>query len=156
MYCNPILIPARLKLSRYKVYIVTHAPFLHSLLHTSNLAIQILPIAIYSAQLPTCNTIVVFQYHLATTLSIAIQFAYSLLYVTIQLACVSNLLLQYNWTLAIQIFFFRNIIWAIAQKRFYTIFFSFLFFSSFPATGKIIKNIYLFFFSISHNTQINL
>ena len=48
-------------------------------------------IAIHSAQLPACNTIVVLQYHLATTPSIAIQFAYSLLYVTIQLACVSNL-----------------------------------------------------------------
>ena len=44
-----------------------------NLQYTSNLAIQILPIAIYSGQLPACNTIVVLQYHLATTLSIAIQ-----------------------------------------------------------------------------------
>ena len=107
VYCNPIFIPARLKLSRYKVSIVTHAPFPHSLLpchdtpdcimtrpaikpfshdtilyrdtafpslqYTSNLAIQILLITIYSAQLPAYNTIVVLQYHLATAFSIAIQ-----------------------------------------------------------------------------------
>ena len=38
-----------------------------SLQYPSNLAIQNLPIAIYSAQLPACNTLVVLQYNFPTT-----------------------------------------------------------------------------------------
>ena len=81
LYRNTRSLPTQLaSLSRYSPAI---KPFSHdtilyrdtafpSLQYTSNLTIQILPIAIYSAQLPACNTIVILQYHLATTLSIAI------------------------------------------------------------------------------------